>query len=87
MVQLMSQQNAVDQGSRQKINIDAVGTAQVTSAVPVTGTITAVTTVTTVTTCASVTNIAAIAGEGVRMYEIPARNCYSNSIRNKLTFA
>lgn len=75
MVQMMSQQNAVDQGNRQKVTIDAI-TAALT-----------LTNITTVATVASVTNIAAIAGEGVRQFEVPARSCYSNSIRDKLTFS
>jgi hypothetical protein len=74
MVQMMSQQNAVDSGSRQRVTVDALA-ASLTLA-----------NVTNLATVASVTNIAAIAGEGVRQFEVPARNCYSNSIRNKLTF-
>ena len=72
MVQMMSQQNAVDSFSRQRVVIDAI-----------TGTLT----LTNITTVATVSNVAAIAGEGVRQFEVPARSCYSNSIRDKLTFA
>ena len=78
MCQMMSQQNAVDAASRQRITLDAMAGAL---------TLATVTTVTGVTTVTSVTNLAAIAGEGVRQFEVPARNCFSNSIRNKLTFS
>jgi hypothetical protein len=77
MVRLMNQQNACDSGNRQRVTLDAI------TAGTVLPTVTAVTTVTTVTT---VTNLGSIAGEGIRQFEIPARNCYANAIRNKLTF-
>lgn len=73
MVQLLSQQNAVDQANRQRVIVDNV--ANISGGA-----------LSSVTTLSSVTNIAAMAGEGVRMFEVPARNCYSNSIRNKLSF-
>lgn len=74
MVNMLSQQNAVDGVNRQRVVVDAITTGV------------ALPTVTTVNTVTSVTNIAAIAGEGVRQFEVPARNCYSNSIRRNLTF-
>lgn len=37
-------------------------------------------------TLTSVTNIAAMAGEGVRQFEVHARNSYSSGIRSRLTF-
>lgn len=90
MVQMMSQQNAVDAGSRQRISVDAflpgVALPNVTNVATV-STVTTVSTVSAVSTVSTLNNLAAVAGEGVRMYEVPARNCYSNSIRNKLTFA
>lgn len=69
MVQMMSQQGAVDAQSRQRIILDAIASGLTLAAVT------------------SVTNIVGIAGEGVRQFEVPARNCYANSIRSKLTFA
>lgn len=77
MVQMLSQQNAVDAANRQRIVLDNISTGLTL------GTITTVGTVQTVT---GVTNIAAIAGEGVRQFEVPARNNYANSIRRNLVF-
>lgn len=71
MCSMLSQQNAVDSANRQRITVDTI-TAGVT--LPIVASVT------------NVANIAAMAGEGVRQFEVPARNCYSNSIRNKLTF-
>jgi hypothetical protein len=68
--QLIAAQGAVDGQQRQRIVIDG-------------GTLPAVTTVTTVT---GVTNVAAIAGEGVRQFEVPAHNSYANSVRRNLRF-
>lgn len=31
-------------------------------------------------------NVGTIANEGYRQFEVPARNCYANAIRSKLTF-
>jgi len=75
MVQMMSQQNAVDQGNRQKVTIDAMTPALT------------LTTITAITNAITVGGVGTMAGEGVRQFEVPARNCYSNSIRDKLTFA
>jgi hypothetical protein len=80
MAQFMGQQSAVDQANRQRITVDAIAAGLTLAAV------TTVSTVSTVTSVTSVGNIAATAGEGIRQFEVPARNCYANAIRNKLTF-
>jgi hypothetical protein len=77
IAQFMGQQSAVDPANRQRITVDAIAAGL---------TLAAITTVSTVTSVTGVANVAATAGEGVRQFEIPARNCFANSIRNKLTF-
>ena len=64
----------MDPQGRQRVTVDAI-----------TGSLT-LGAITTVTTVSTVTNTAAIAGEGVRMYEVPAYNNFSNSILSNLVF-
>lgn len=49
-------------------------------------TLDAITSGLTLTAVSTVTNIAAMAGEGVRQFEVHARNSYSSGIRSRLTF-
>jgi len=68
----LSSQSAIDQQNRQRITIDSI-----TSGL----------TLTTLTSVGSVTNIAAMAGEGVRQFEVPNRNAVANCIRQRLVFS
>lgn len=74
LVKVMENQQACDVAQRQRITLDSI-TAGLTLA-----------TITTVGTVNSVTNAASIAGMNQEQYINIARNTYSNSIRNKLSF-
>jgi hypothetical protein len=91
MVKLMESQATVDAGNRQRITIDALGGAAVTTTVPVSGSVTATVASTTLTaaTAGIITNatIATIAGQNQQMYQDVARNAYANGVRNNLTFS
>lgn len=63
-----------DPQQRQRITLDAISAGLTIAAI------------TTVNAVGSVTNIAAIAGEGVRQFEIPASNNFANAILSNLNF-
>lgn len=78
IVKLMESQGTVDTGNRQRITIDALGGAAVTTTVPVSGTVTATVASTVITT---------LAGQNQQMYQDVARNAYANGIRQNLIFS
>ena len=86
LLSLVQSLGTVDPQQRQRITIDAITAGVALPTVTSVTTVTTVTTVTSVTTVASVTNIAALAGEGVRQFEVYARQSYSVGIRGRLTF-
>lgn len=60
-----------DPQQRQRVTLDAIAAGL---------------TLTVVTTVSTVTNVAAIAGEGVRQFEVPANNNFANAILSNLIF-
>lgn len=90
MVKLMESQAVVDNQMRQKITIDALGGAAVTTTIPVSGTVTAtVASATiasgTITTVSAVTSLNQIAGVDSRWQIIDwSRQAYNSGIRGNL---
>lgn len=74
LVKVLENQQACDGQQRQRITLDSISASLTLG------------TVTTVGTVSSVSNAALIAGMGQEQYLNIARNTYSNSIRNKLSF-
>ena len=91
MVKIMESQATVDAQNRQKINIDAMGTAgsATTSNITVPVTLSGSPTVTLSSQAVTLTSTAVttLNGQNQQMFQDPARMAYAVGIRNNLTFS